>query len=136
MERNEQQKVMVSGRIPSYVKKYCEKNDIAISRLLMAGFDHFRANDIDHALNRLRLHEERVIHWKQKVIHREQECNTKHQVCNTIKKVFDEQGRGQDKRMDLNWLEPKVTKLQKDGIPINLEELYDFCKKKQNVSIL
>jgi len=125
-------KVMVSGRIPLYVKEYCEKNKIPISKLLLVGFDAYRENDYNHAMERLRYHEERVIHWKQKLIQRESEINTKEQKCITIKEAFIEQGRGslETKRQDLNWLSPKVDRLINDGIPITLEELYEFCKRK------
>jgi len=129
MKKKLNKKVMVSGRIPSYVKEYSENKKIPISKLLLAGFDAYRENDYNHAMSRLRYHEERVIHWKQKLIHRENEINTKEQFCITIKEAFVEQGRGNKemKRQDMNWLEPKVDKLILEKIPITLEELYEFC---------
>jgi len=124
---------MVSARIYNYVKDYAEKHNLSISQLIMKGFDSYREHDLEHAMERLRYHEERVIHWKQNVIQSETECNTKQQFCNTIKEAFLEQGRGsrETRTMDKNWLEPKVEQLQSKGIPITLEELYNFCIKKE-----
>ena len=122
---------MVSGRIPRYVKKYVEKNNITISQLLMKGFDGFRESDRDHALNRLDYHEKRVLHWKSIVLHHDEECNTKHHICNTIKNDFVKQGRGHPdtKHMDMNWCKAKSEHLIDEGIIINSKELYEFCTK-------
>jgi len=46
-------KVMVSGRIPVYVKQYADDKNIKINQLLMKGFDEFGSTDIEHAINRL-----------------------------------------------------------------------------------
>ena len=118
---------MVSGRIPSYVKEYCEKNNITISELMMKGFDEFRATDKDHALNRLDYHEKRVLHWRSIVLHHDEECNTKHHICNTIKKEFIEQGRGGNKKQDMYWINSRAKNLQDEGIIITPRELYEFC---------
>ena len=127
-------KAMVSGRVPKYVKKYADDKKIPISKIIMAGFDAYRENDYNHAIERLRYHEERVIHWKRKVLLYENEINTKHQLCNTIKTQFVEQGRGakETKRQDRSWLESKIDKLISEGIPITLDELYTFCIKRNN----
>ena len=120
---------MVSGRIPSYVKEYCEKNKITISQVLMAGFDSFRSTDSDHALTRLDYHEKRVLHWKGIVLHNDEECNTKHHICNTIKKDFESNGRGssETRRQDMSWVEAKAKTLVEEGIIITPKELYNFC---------
>ena len=126
--RNLEKKV-VTGRVPKYVVNYAKGHDLSISDLIMAGFDTYRENDLSHAFERLSYHEERCIHWKQKLIHAESETNTKHALCITVKETFLSQGRGQpgNKRMDRNWLEPRIRDMQSKGIPITLEELYDFC---------
>jgi len=124
---------MVSGRVPSYVKEYCEKNNITISRLLMAGFDSFRATDKDHALTRLDYHEKRVLHWRHIVLQQEEECNTKYHICNTVRKDFLKHGRGhKDTRSeDMFWCNAKAENLQDEGIIINGRELYEFCTRKK-----
>ena len=123
---------MVTGRIPSYVKKYAKDNNITISQLLMAGFDNFRSTDKDHALNRLDYHEKRVLHWRAIVLQHDEECNTKHHICNTIKKDFVKAGRGskETKRMDMNWCEAKAENLIDEGVIISGRELYEFCREK------
>ena len=125
-------KIMVSARIPKYVKKYANDNKISISDLIMLGFDSYRENDEKHAIERLRYHENRVLHWKGCVLHNEQMCNTKLSKCNTIKSLFEKQGRGnpEHKNFDKNWLKIRAEKLLKEGIPITVEELYEFCIKK------
>jgi len=85
---------MVSGRVPIYVKEYCEQKNIRINELLMKGFDTFRDTDIDHALSRLDYHEKRVLHWKHIVLQHEHECNTKTKFCNTVRSQFMKTGRG------------------------------------------
>ena len=120
---------MVSGRVPNYVYDYAQNHNLSISDVIMRGFDSYRENDLSHAIERLRYHEDRVIQWRQIVLQHEQECNTKHTICNTIKKLFNDQCRGQreTKHLDLNWLQPKVNSLQEKGIPITIEELYEVC---------
>jgi len=124
-----QKKIIVTARVPKYVQKYANDHKISISQLLMAGFDTYRENDLAHAFERLTYHEERTLHWKQKVIHAESETNTKQALCITIKETFIEQGRGtpETRKMDKNWLEPRIRDLQSKGIPITLDELYEFC---------
>ena len=120
---------MVSGRVPIYVKEYCEDKGIPISQLLMKGFDEFRSTDREHALNRLDYHEKRVLHWKHIVLQHESECNTKHHICNTIKKDFVKNGRGtpESKRMDMSWCDAKARQLIEEGVIISGKELYNFC---------
>lgn len=122
---------MVSGRIPRYVKEYCEKNKITISELMMKGFDEFRATDKDHALTRLDYHEKRVLHWRMIVLQHDEESNTKHHICNTIKLEFEKNGRGHrdTKREDMSWCNAKAEHLQDEGIIINGRELYEFCTR-------
>ena len=122
-------KIPISVRVPKYVIQYCKQKNISYPQLLMKGFDSYRSYDVEHALNRLKYHEDRVLHWRGIVLHNEQECNTKHQICNTIKQQFIDNGRGNptDKRQDVNWLEPKADELRSQGIPITVEELYNFC---------
>lgn len=122
-------KIMVSARIPRYVKQYAKENNLSITDLIMIGFDTYRENDQKHAIERLNYHENRVIHWKKKVLQYEQERDTKQQKCITIKREFKKQGRGSPdtKIFDKNWLESKVSELKAEGIPINTEELYAFC---------
>lgn len=124
-----------SVRIPEYIIKYAKQHNISFSKLVGAGFDVYRENDYRHAMERLRYHEERVLHWKQIVVQHEQESTTKYQFCSTIKEMFLEHGRGslETKRQDLSWLEPRVVDLQKKGIPISLDELYNFCIDKKEV---
>ncbi|MCK5018113.1 MAG: hypothetical protein KAS32_13735 [Candidatus Peribacteraceae bacterium] len=126
-------KIMVSGRIAPYVKEYFCKNNISISKALEFAFEQFRESDYDYAMKKLRIHEEKVLHYKQKVLHLDSECNTKEQFCITIKETFLEQGRGDpvNIKFDKSWLTPKVLKLQKDGIAITVDELYIFCKTKK-----
>ena len=126
---------MVSGRIPSYVKEYTEKNKITISQLLMAGFDSFRSTDSDHALTRLDYHEKRVLHWKGIVLHHDEVCNTKYHICNTIKKDFVKNGRGssETRRQDMSWIDAKSKTLIDEGIIITPRELYVFCTKEEIV---
>jgi len=125
-------KVMVSCRIPVYVKEYIEQKNLKVGDLLMKGFDTFRATDRDHALNRLEYHENRVLHWRSIVLHHDEEGNTKVHICNTIKKDFEKQGRGssQTKRMDRSWCEAKAENLINEGIIISGDELYEFCTRK------
>jgi len=127
-------KIMVSSRIPAYVKEYCEKNKLTIAQLLMKGFDEFRSTDMEHALSRLDYHEKRVLHWKGIVLQNEAECNTKHHICNTIKKDFIKNGRGSDdtRRMDVNWCKAKANQLVNEGIIITDKELYEFCRRDRN----
>lgn len=124
-----QKKVIVTARVPKYVQKYANDHKISISQLLMAGFDTYRENDLAHAFERLTYHENRVLHWKQKLIHAEAETNTKQALCITIKDTFLSQGRGhpETRKMDKGWLEPRVRDIQSKGIPITVEELYEFC---------
>jgi len=125
-------KIMVSCRIPMYVKEYIEKKNLKIHEVLMKGFDEFRATDRDHALNRLDYHEKRVLHWRHIVLQQDEECNTKYHICNTIKKDFVKQGRGHpdSRRMDMSWCKAKAEHLVEEGIIIGGEELYEFCTKK------
>jgi len=125
-------KVMVSSRIPCYVKQYAEDKNIKIGDLIMKGFDEFRSTDIEHALNRLDYHEKRVLHWKGIVLHHEGECNTKHHICNTVKNDFVKQGRGmrETKRQDMSWCEAKSKNLINEGVIISPKELYDFCTRE------
>lgn len=125
---------MVSGRIPRYVKEYCEKNKITISELMMKGFDEFRATDKDHALTRLDYHEKRVLHWRMIVLQHDEESNTKHHICNTIKKDFIKAGRGSPdtKRFDMSWIQAKTKNLIDEGIIITPHELYEFCISKKD----
>ena len=128
-----QEKVMVSGRVPRYITKYAKDRKITISELIEAGFDRYREQDVAHASERLKYHEECVLHWKGIVLQNEQECNTKLHICNTIKQEFKEQGRGtkQTKRQDLYWLEPRVKNLVDQGIIISLNELYKYCVSEE-----
>lgn len=122
-------KIMVSSRIPLYVKQYCEDKKLKIGDLIIKGFDEFRSTDVEHALTRLDYHEKRVLHWKGIVLHNEQECNTKYHYCNTIKKQFKEQGRGarETKRQDMFWIKAKSEDAIQDGIIISPSELYNIC---------
>ena len=124
-------KVMVSGRVPLYVKEYCETKNITISQLLMQGFDSFRNTDKDHALIRLDYHEKRVLHWRSIVLQHDEECNTKHHICNTLRNEFKKHGRGHKdtKREDMSWCDAKADQLINEGIIINGKELYDICTK-------
>jgi len=126
------EKVMVTGRVPSYVREYAQKNNITISQLLMAGFDSFRSTDSDHAISRLDYHEKRVLHWRAIVLQHDEECNTKHHICNTIKKEFEKAGRGhkETRREDMFWCNAKAEHLQDENIIISGRELYDFCVKE------
>jgi len=126
-------KVMVSCRIPLYVKEYCESKNLKIGQLLMAGFDSFRATDSDHAISRLEYHEKRVLHWRHIVLQHDEECNTKHHICNTIKRQFLENGRGslENKRRDMSWITAKSEQLVDEGVIITPRELYDFCIKEE-----
>lgn len=125
-------KVMISCRIPVYVKEFIDKKNLKIAEVLMKGFDEFRSTDIEHAFNRLDYHEKRVLHWKHIVLQSEQECNTKHHICNTLKQTFIEHGRGSPdtKRMDMSWCEAKAQHLVNEGVIITGRELYEFCKRK------
>jgi len=131
------EKIMVTGRVPKYVKKYARDHELTISDLLMAGFDSYREQDIAHAFERLSYHENRVLHWKQIVIQAESECNTKHAVCNTIKETFVSQGRGRPESMkeDKFWLSKRVQDLQSKGIPVTIDELYNFCVDKTMIEV-
>ena len=93
----------------------------------------YRSTDRKHALERLKYHKERVLHWEGIVIQSEQQCNTKHAICNTVKKLFLEQNRGNpdDKYMDRNWLESRAKDMLARGIPISVDELYEFCIDKE-----
>jgi len=132
MVKKKVDKIMVSGRVPSYVKKYSEEHNITISQLLMKGFDEFRSTDRKHALNRLHYHEERVLHWRQIVLQQQEECNTKVQFCNTVREIFMEQGRGteENKRYDMNWIKSKTEGLREKGVVVTPEELYEFCIRR------
>jgi len=123
---------MVSGRIPLYVKEYCEQKKIPISDLMMQGFDSFRATDITHAEERYTYHENRLLHWKRIVLQQEEQCNTKQNICNTIKDTFLSNGRGspETKRVDMNWCDAKAEQLVNEGMIITGRELYEFCKRK------
>jgi len=122
---------MVSGRVPLYVVEYAKKRNIPISDLIMKGFDSFRENDIKHANDRYKYHEERVLHWRQKLIQIDEECNTKNNLCNTVREVFLENKRQyMSKKENMIWLENKVDNLVDKGILISKEELYEFCTKK------
>jgi len=122
---------MVSGRVPLYVVEYAKKRNIPISDLIMKGFDAFRENDIKHANDRYKYHEERVLHWRQKLIQIDEECNTKNNLCNTVREVFIENKRQHmSKKENMIWLENKVDNLVEKGILISKEELYEFCTKK------
>jgi len=103
---------MVSGRVPLYVVEYAKKRNIPISDLIMKGFDSFRENDIKHANDRYKYHEERVLHWRQKLIQIDEECNTKNNLCNTVREVFLENKRQyMSKKENMIWLENKVDNL-------------------------
>lgn len=125
---------MVSGRVPKYVKKYAEDNKLSISQLLMAGFDAYREKDIEHAIERLRYHENRVIHWKQVVIQNEDVCHTETEFCNTVREEFKKQDRGHPSniKQDEQWLIPRVQKAQAEGLHITLTQLYKFCITDKN----
>lgn len=127
-------KVMVSGRIPLYVKEYCEKKKLKINDLMMKGFDSFRETDIDHALSRLDYHEKRVLHWKHIVLQYEQECNTKVKICNTVREQFVKQGRGHKStyREDIFWCSAKSEHLINEGVMISGKELYKYCITEDN----
>lgn len=124
-------KIMVSCRIPLYVKDYIEKKKLRIGEVMMKGFDCFRDTDIEHALSRLDYHEKRVLHWRHIVLQHEEECNTKHHICNTIKQDFEKNGRGnpETKGMDMNWCNAKAEQLINEGVIVSGRELYDFCMK-------
>jgi len=126
-------KVMVSCRIPVYVKEYIEGKNLKVGQVLMQGFDSFRTTDKDHALNRLDYHEKRVLHWRHIVLQHDEEGNTKHHICNTIKKEFVKAGRGSKdtKRMDMSWCKAKAENLIDEGVIISGGELYGFCIKKE-----
>ena len=126
-------KIMVSARIPRYVKVYADEHKISISQLVMRGFDSYRETDVEHAIERLSYHEKRVLHWKYIVLQNEQTCNTKQQICNTIKQQFLDQGRGnpETKHRDLTWLQSKAENLVKEGIIVTAQELYNLCIKKE-----
>jgi len=126
------EKIMVSARIPYYVKQYADERKLTIAQLIMKGFDSYRSNDKKHALERLKYHEDRMLHWKKIVLQHEQENNTKNQLCNIIKKQFLEQGRGgsDTKRQDMSWLESKAEQLCKNGVIVSAQELYDYCVRE------
>jgi len=126
------QKSMVSGRIPSNVKKYFAKNNISISKALMFAYEKYREFDEQYAMKKLREAEENVLHWKQIVLHHEEQCNTKDRLCITIKDTFIDQGRGDASTIvqDKYWLENKVKRLQNQGVAITLDELYEFCIRR------
>ena len=127
------EKIMVSARVPRYVVEFAKERDISLSELLMAGFDRYRENDVNHALERLSYHENRVLHWKQKVLHYDEESNTKERICNTIRGEFLKLGRGQpgNERLDKNWLSCKLIIFQRERIPISLDELYGYCIQEE-----
>ena len=127
-------KVMVSCRIPVYVKEYIENKNLSIGQVLMAGFDSYRATDKDHAITRLQYHEERVLHWRHIVLQHDEECNTKYHICNTVKKDFKKNGRGSrdSRREDMNWCEARAESLVNEGVIISSKELYDFCVQEDN----
>ena len=118
-------------RFPQYIIDYAKEHNIPFSKLIEAGYRSYRENEYEYAKERLRYHQEQELHFMQIVLHYEQEGTTKHQFCSTIKEMFLEQGRGspETRRQDIAWLEPKVASLQKKGIAISLEELYEFCTK-------
>lgn len=128
------EKVMVSGRVPRYVKKYAELNKLSISDLISAGFDVYRERDKEHAIERLRYHKERVLHWEGVVLQDEHMCNTEHVICNTIREEFrrQERGRPENKRQDEEWLIPRVRRLQAEGHKTTLTSLYKFCTSDEN----
>jgi hypothetical protein len=123
------EKMMVSGRIPLYVKKYAELNKLSISELVMAGFDSYREKDVEHAIERLSYHEKRVLHWKQVVLQNEELSNTELVFCNTVRDEFRRQERGhrENRRQDEEWLLTRVKKGQAEGYKITLNKLYNFC---------
>jgi len=132
-EKKMTEKVMVSSRIPYYVKEYANAKKLSIADLIMRGFDDFRSTDKEHALNRLEYHEKRVLHWKYIVLQDEQTCNTKVRICNTIRQDFLKAGRGHSatKRMDMSWCNAKADQLIEEGIIINGKELYEFCTQEK-----
>ena len=132
MERDNLQKIMVTGRIPLYMKEYFEKNNISIAKAIEFAFEKYRENDYDFCMNKLHFYEEKVLHYRQKVLHMDNESNTKTLECNTIRDTFQSLGRGspENKKQDMNWLKPKVVVLQKKGIAISSEELYQYCTKQ------
>jgi len=126
-------KVMISSRVPVYVKEFCETNNVKINDLIMRGFDVFRESDRDHAHSRLEYHEKRVLHWRHIVLQQDEECNTKWHICNTIKKEFVENNRGSKEsyRMDMNWITAKTEQLINEGIIVSSKELYELCTRKE-----
>ena len=126
-------KVMVSARIPRYIKEYADKHNLSISQLLVKGFDSYRETDVEHAFERLSYHEKRVLHWRHIVLQQDEECNTKQRICNTIKADFLANGRGNKEtyRMDMNWVKAKAEQLVNEGVIISPQELYDFCVNRE-----
>jgi hypothetical protein len=126
-----QKKVMATARVPEYITKYAKDRKITISELIEAGFDRYREQDQVHASERLRYHEECVLHWRGIVLQNDHSCNTKLSFCNTVRKEFQEQGRGHpsSKSQDKIWLQPRVKKGQAEGLFLTVDELYDFCVK-------
>ena len=126
-----QEKAMASGRVPKYITKYAKDRKITIADLIEAGFDSYREQDAEHAIERLRYHEDCVIQWKRVVLQNEEGCNTKVSFCNTVRKEFQEQGRGhqQSRSQDKIWLQPRVKRAQGEGLFLTVDELYDFCVK-------
>jgi len=121
-----------SLRIPGYVVNYCVEHNISLSELCMRGFDFFRSTDRDHALSRLEYHRDRVLHWEGIVLQNKSECATKQHILGTVKDLFDKNNRNMcTKRENMVWFESKAEDLLKQGIIVSIEELYDFCIKKE-----
>ena len=137
IDRNQLEKIVVNARIPRYVWKYAKDHLIGIGDLIMAGFDAYRENDVNHAFERLSYHENCVLHWKQIVLQHESACSTKHDICSTIKETFISQGRGQPetRKQDLYWIGTRVVDMQNKGITVTVNELYNYCCSKEKTKI-
>ena len=131
IDKNLLEKKVVNARIPKYVLQYAKDHLIGISDLIMAGFDAYRENDVNHAFERLSYHENCVLHWKQIVLQHESSCSTKQQICSTIKETFVSQGRGhpETRKQDMYWISTRVVDMQNKGITITVDELYNYCKR-------
>jgi len=126
-----QETVIITIRIPRFVKEYYQKNGISFRKVLVDNYFNYNENQTKKLLEEIKDMENSVLQKRLFVIQLQEKCNTNHQFCNTLFETFKQQGR------DINNLTPQdrfwiKSQLENNGInDMTVTNFIDYCKQKK-----
>ena len=126
-----QETVIITVRIPRFVKEYYQKNGISFRKVLVDNYFNYNENLTKKLLEEIKDMENSVLQKRLFVIQLQEKCNTNHQFCNTLFETFKQQGR------DINNLTPQDrfwinSQLENNGInDMTITNFIEYCKQKK-----